>query len=364
MVKSGGLLAIYIAFILISGIMTGAGMDDYWRAAETDGYIGIFALTGIAFVITILTVIAMRKAEKGWQKWLPCYFFSFVTFCGFSVIENDWGIVICATVLLIAVKVLSRLAKGGLAALDAIITTVYCILLLMNGKEIPYAYVLLAGTILSMFLVHEWSTYQEIVLTFSLAFFALSHLMPMIKLPAFSGILFVSILLFNNVNCMRDKGILVFNVSVLIGQIGALIALANPIYRNSYITYLCMFVFVLAYLVLTLQEKYYKNFKHRELIIVIFLTYMALIVKTNIPVINSILIMLIALVSVTAGFAKKDKPVRIYGLVLSLCTCGKIALYDYWGAPILQKTILFFVVGVIALVIAGIYIILEKKCNE
>jgi len=50
--------------------------------------------------------------------------------------------------------------------------------------------------------------------------------------------------------------------------------------------------------------------------------------------------------------------------VLSLCTCGKIALYDYWGAPILQKTILFFVVGVIALVIAGIYIILEKKCNE
>ena len=176
-----------------------------------------------------------------------------------------------------------------------------------------------------MFLVHEWSTYQEIVLTFSLAFFALAHLMPMIKLPAFSGILFVSILLFNNVNCMRGKGILVFNVFVLIGQVGALIGLADPVYRNS---------------------------------------YMALIVKTNIPVINSILIMLIALVSVTAGFVKKDKPVRIYGLVLSLCTCGKIALYDYWGAPILQKTILFFVVGVIALVIAGIYIILEKKCNE
>ena len=68
-----------------------------------------------------------------------------------------------------------------------------------------------------------------------------------------------------------------------------------------------MFVFVLAYLVLTLQERYYKKFKHRELIIVIFLTYMALIVKTNVPVINSVLIMLIALVSVTLGFLKKDK---------------------------------------------------------
>lgn len=163
---------------------------------------------------------------------------------------------------------------------------------------------------------------------------------------------------------MRGKNILVFNVFVMVGQIGALIALANPVYRNSYLTYLCMFVFVLAYLVLTLQERYYKKFKHRELIIVIFLTYMALIVKTNVPVINSVLIMLIALVSVTLGFLKKDKPVRIYGLVLSLCTCGKIALYDYWGAPVLQKTILFFAVGVIALAIAGIYIVLEKNTGN
>ena len=166
-VRNGGLLAVYIAFILVSGFMTGAGMDDYWRAAETNGYIGIFALTGIAFVITILSVIALQKTGARWEKWLPCYFFSFVTFCGFSVIEDDWGIVVCATVLLIAVKLLARLAKGGLAALDAIITTVYCILLLMNGQKTPYAYVLLAGTILSMFLVYEWSTYQEIVLTFS-----------------------------------------------------------------------------------------------------------------------------------------------------------------------------------------------------
>ena len=243
-------------------------------------------------------------------------------------------VLICLTVLLVATKVLTRFAEGGLKALDAILTTVYCIMLLGNGKETPYAYLLLAVTILSMFLVYGWTTYQEILLTFSLAFFAAVNLMPMLKLPAFSGILFVSILLFNNVNYMRGKNILVYNVFVLVGQIGALIGLANPVYRNSYLTYLCMFVFVLAYLVLTLQEKYYKNFKHRELIIVIFLTYMALVVKTNVPVVNSILIMLIALVSVTSGFLKKDKPVRIYGLVLSLCTCGKIALYEIGRAHV------------------------------
>lgn len=360
-VNENGLLAIYIAFLLVSGITTGTAMNHYWGRSESDAYIGIIALTGMAFVIAALSGVAMRTTRK---KWLPCYFFSFVSVCAFSVIENNWPVLICLTVLLLATKVLTRFAEGGLKALDAILTTVYCILLLANGKEVPYVYLLLAGTILSMFLVYGWTTYQEILLTFSLGFFAAANLMSMLKLPAFSGILFVSILLFNNVKYMRGKNILVFNIFVLVGQIGALVGLANPVYRNSYLTYLCMFVFVLAYLVLTLQERYYRRFKHRELIIVIFLTYMALIVKTNVPVVNSILIMLIALVSVTLGFWKKDKPVRIYGLVLSLCTCGKITLYDYWGAPILQKTILFFIVGVIALVIAGIYIVLEKNTGN
>ncbi len=361
MVNENGLSALYIVFLIDAGLTTGTAMNTYWRTSETSAYIGIAVLTGMAFVIAALSVIAMRTIQR---KWLPCYFFSFVTVCAFTVIEHNWPVLICLTVLLVATKVLTRFAEGGLKALDAILTTVYCIILLGNGKETPYAYLLLAVTILSMFLVYGWTTYQEILLTFSLAFFAAFNLMPMLKLPAFSGILFVSILLFNNVNYMRGKNILVYNVFVLVGQIGALIGLANPVYRNSYLTYLCMFVFVLAYLVLTLQEKYYKNFKHRELIIVIFLTYMALVVKTNVPVVNSILIMLIALVSVTLGFLKKDKPVRIYGLVLSLCTCGKIALYDYWGVPVLQKTILFFIVGVIALVIAGIYIVLEKNTGN
>lgn len=360
-VNESGLLAIYIAFLLVAGITTGTAMDNYWGRTESDAYIGIIALTGMAFAIAVFAGIAIRGT---WKKWLPCYFFSFVAICAFSVIESNWPVLICLTALLLLTKILTRFAEGGLKALDVIVTTLYCIEFLANGKEVPYAYLLLTGTILSMFLVYGWTTYQEIVLTFSLAFFAAFNLMAMLKLPAFSGILFVSILLFNNVKYMRGKNILVFNVFVLVGQIGALIGLAHPVYRNSYLTYLCMFVFVLAYLVLTLQERYYKTFKHRELIIVIFLTYMALIVRTNVPVINSVLIMLIALVSVTLGFAKKDKPVRIYGLVLSLCTCGKIALYDYWGAPILQKTVLFFIVGVIALVIAGIYIVLEKKTGN
>lgn len=360
-ISGDGMLAMYITYIIVSGLTVGSGLSTWWTYGQNEFNAAIYVVVAIALVVTVIAVPAMRTAK---EKWLPCYFFSFVALCAVSVDECEWAFLICATVLLLFGKILERLAKGGLRLLDAILTTLYCVMLLLNGDDIPYAYMLLAGTIISMFLVYGWTTYQEIILTFSLAAYAAWNLMPMLKLPAFSGILFVSILLFNNVKYMRGKNIFLFNIFVLVGQIGALIGLANPVYRNSYITYLCMLVFVLAYLVLTLQERYYKEFKHRNIIIVIFLTYMALIVKTNIPVVNSILIMLIALISVTLGFVKKDKPVRIYGLVLSLVTCGKIALYDYWGAPVLQKMILFFAVGAIALVIAGIYIILEKKCND
>ena len=201
----------YGGSLLVAGITTGTAMNNYWGRAENDAYIGIIALTGMAFVVAVLAGIAIRGT---WKKWLPCYFFSFVAVCAFSVIESNWPILICLTALLLLTKILTRFAEGGLRALDVIVTSLYCIELLANGKEIPYAYLLLAGTILSMFLVYGWTTIQELLLTFSLAFFAAANLMPMLKLPAFAGILFVSILLFNNVKYMRGKNILVFNVSV------------------------------------------------------------------------------------------------------------------------------------------------------
>jgi len=137
----------------------------------------------------------------------------------------------------------------------------------------------------------------------------------------------------------------------------------SPNYRNAYVVYLCMLVFGVATIVLTFQEKYHMDLKHKNIILAIFLTYMALIVRTNLPIINSILMMLIALICVGWGFSIKEKEIRIYGLVLSLIVCGKIVLYDFFDAEALQKTILFFVVGVIALMIAGIYIVLERKAN-
>ena len=92
-----------------------------------------------------------------------------------------------------------------------------------------------------------------------------------------------------------------------------------------------------------------------------FLTYLALVVRTDFSIVNSILLMCIALGCVGAGFGIRKKSIRIYGIVLSLCTCLKLVVVDFAGSKMLQKTIVFFVVGVIALIIASSYIILERK---
>jgi uncharacterized membrane protein len=122
-----------------------------------------------------------------------------------------------------------------------------------------------------------------------------------------------------------------------------------------------MLVFGIATIVLLFQPRYNMHFKYKSLVLAVFMTYMGLIFKSSEPILNSIIIMVVALVCVGLGFYNKEKHLRIYGLVLALLTCAKITLYDFMDAATLQKIVLFLAVGVIALIIAVIYIILEKK---
>lgn len=313
-------------------------------------------------VICIAAIFVLRNYSV---KWYPYYLVNLAALSLCSGVEEEWVPVICLTVLLAIAKLLSLWRIPALKLSDAVLTTLACIVLLgtMDEKE-WYSYVLLAGVMVSVGFISQWQTYFEIILTYTLGFYAVFHLENILQLPVFVGLLFVGILLFNNVPRFRTGSIVVYNGMALAGQVICFLLLMNPVYRDAYITYLCMLVFGLGTIVLTFQEKYHMNFKGKHLIMAIFLTYMALVVRTSLPVMNSILLMLIALVCVGTGFYTKEKRVRIYGLVLSLLVCGKIVLYDYRGAATLQKMILFLTVGIIALIIAGIYIVLEKKNSK
>ena len=72
--------------------------------------------------------------------------------------------------------------------------------------------------------------------------------------------------------------------------------------------------------------------------------------------------MAIAVISVVIGFVLKEKSIRIYGLILSIVICGKIALVDFVSiGDIRSKTIMYILVGAFALAIGCIYMVLEAR---
>ena len=321
--------------------------------------------SGVVVALCLIPMLILRKKQEKWFIWYALNLW----LLGIHVANGgNWEMALCLLVMLVASKILSFTRRPLLYVSDAVVTTFACMTVYF-GSEYNYVIPLAVGLVLSIFCLNYWHTYFQVILVFTIALYTSSHMLPMLKLPVFVGILFVGMLLFNNVDRWRGKGqsVVGFNALALGGQAICYLALINPVYRNAYLTYFCMLIFGTATIMICFQKKYYMDFGCKQLILAIFLTYMGLIVRTSYPITNSILLMLLALGCVAAGFAIKKKSVRIYGLVLSLVICGKLVLYDFMGANILQKTILFFAVGLLALVIAAIYMILERnqeKRNE
>lgn len=313
--------------------------------------------TGLALyaIISLLFFLVQRQHE---EKWILYYLMQFTAFLLLS--SGKLEMVICIFILLVISKILCRFPKAKYS--DAVLTAIACLQALFIGNG-PYLLVCIAGLLLSVCAMRHWTTYYEILITFTLYILAWLHLPGILRLPVMTGILFGSILLFHSVKAWQGREIRIFNYLALAGQGLCFLAMADMIYSRAYITYLMMLVFGMGTIVLTFQEKYRMDFKYKNLIMAGFLTYMALVCRLGIPFTASIFLMVIALVSVGFGFALNEKSVRIYGLVLSLFVCGKVAIYDFRGADSVQKMILFFSVGVIALIISGIYVILEKKEN-
>ena len=97
------------------------------------------------------------------------------------------------------------------------------------------------------------------------------------------------------------------------------------------------------------------------LTLAVFLTYMVFIFRVEKPVITSILLMVLALACVGCGFAMTQKPLRLYGLFLALFVCAKLLFADFRGSASADKVILSFVVGILAIGIAYLYMRLEKR---
>ncbi|MCR5618774.1 MAG: hypothetical protein K6F65_01625 [Lachnospiraceae bacterium] len=121
-------------------------------------------------------------------------------------------------------------------------------------------------------------------------------------------------------------------------------------------------VFGLTLIILLMNKEYRMPFRGKYIMIPAYLTFISFLVPLEKGFILSIILMAIALISVIIGFALKEKSIRIYGLILSIVICAKIALIDFISiGDVMAKTIMYIFVGALALAIGCIYMVLESR---
>ncbi|MBR5950187.1 MAG: DUF2339 domain-containing protein, partial [Actinomycetaceae bacterium] len=79
---------------------------------------------------------------------------------------------------------------------------------------------------------------------------------------------------------------------------------------------------------------------------------------------SSLVLMLVALVLIGMGFALRLKPVRLYGLGLTIFTVFKLATYDVSNISATGRVIGFIGAGVIAFLISALYNYANKRLNS
>lgn len=220
------------------------------------------------------------------------------------------------------------------------------------------AFCFLGAFLLSLAALHDWkSVYEEIIMCVFGAFILIlfrNELTP----AALMCILFIGVISFNSIEFFRGKYIKIFNYINLFLIAGLYLAAA---FEKNPISCGIMLVLGISFMVLAFREHFGMDFKIKEILFVLFLCYMVLIWDIPLPVLTSSALMLIAIGAVAAGFAIRQKRLRITGLSLTLAVCAKVVFYDFAGTATAEKIILFLIVGLIALAISGIYLALEKK---
>lgn len=343
--------------LLISSL---AGFEFHVFGGES-GYLFYRIICSICFAVLYLIPVLILKDRQ--EKWISWYFLCLVVFLVHWNYEDQLELSVCLLILLVISKILSFTRNVMVRNSDVAITSLSCAVVLL-AYERSYVVPLFVGIVLSVLCINYWKTYFETILAFTIALYTSLHMLTLLKLPVFVGVLFVAMLIFNNVKRWHGDGIIVFNICALSGSAVCYLMLVNPVYQNAYLTYLCMLIFGVAMIVICFQRQYHLEFEGKYMIMAVFLTYMGLIVRTNYSIVNSILVMLTALACVGVGFYIQKKNLRIYGLVLALLVCCKLVVYDFGGVNTMQKTIVFFAVGLIALTIAAIYMILEKNLEK
>lgn len=320
-------------------------------------------------VVTILFTILLKHNIC---RWIPYWFFNAVVIG--ALCENnsgyayEWIGFICVIGLFVWAKVVSKVKTLHIS--ECMVTVITFIYLLGINKDncgtenvrTVMLLILAICFIISVVSVNYWHTFYEFAITTVSIICAVKLCPGVVKLPIVTGIIILSIFLFS----LRRKGKKEFSIKLY--NILALCAVGIcyfwMLFVNNIYIYLIMLLFGITVLVFIFDEKYELSARHRSMWIGCFLTYMFLILNAEYPIVNSVLLAGTAILCVAMGFISREKPVRIYGIIMAIIVALKVALFDFGEMEVVQRMLTFLIVGILILVISYIYILLEKKISR
>lgn len=350
------------AFLLISAYYGCAvGFFSWHHGSYEDMEIWV-RLGVMAAIVAFGSLFFFLTRNKGYLRWMQGYFVAGSAL--FLLGEGNLYDTITLIILLVLYKLLAYRHKPLWVA-DAIITT-WAAMEALTHYDSVYGYVLLGALLLGILLINHWQTYFELLLTGTVVLYISMAVDNDLMLPLMIAVMWLATLLFNYVKRFAGKGIGGFNVTMLVIEVSGYLGLIFFQKYDSIVIYLILTVLGLGIILFTFQSKFLQKVEEwRGLAVAIFLTYMVLVTISRFEyrITASILLMVVGLLGIIFGFRQIDKKLRIYGLVLCMMTCFKITLFDF-QVQSLQRIILFLAAGGMALVISGIYALMEKKYNR
>ncbi len=324
-------------------------------------------LVVVAAIADMGVLFFFLTKNKGYLRWMQGYFVAGSALLLFGHGDNErLSVTITLTILMILYKLLAY-RKKPLWVADAIITTWTALAALVyydNLNRSVYGYVLLGVLLLGILLMNHWQTYYEFLLTGTVILYIAMAVDNELMLSLMIAVMWLATLLFNCVKRFAGKGIQGYNVTMLVMEVSGFLGLAFFQKYDNVVIYLILTVLGLGIILFTFQPGFLHGAEGwRGLTIAGFLTYMVLVTRFEYRITSSILMMVVGLLGIIFGFHQTDRKLRIYGLVLCMITCFKITLFDF-RVQSLQRIILFLAAGGMALVISGIYALMDKKYSK
>jgi len=353
--------------------------------SDFDEIIILFAGIFLYLACVVPAVIfALKLYEDRNRSWFTFYILIHVTgLIGCISTQNGYAMAIVFALHALAGRILTSKIPNdnGLKITDVLVqVSAGFLLVFTSGLFEPAAgefafemyfvcAVLTAAFIAEVFISSGYKNVVRVISVFAITVGVMTVFIPdALRAVCGMGIILGFTCLINFLDRNDHSGERIFNWFAIAME--AILLIMAAITNNSYefgdgLVYIIGLLFGLCFTILMLNRDYGMPFSEKYIIIPAYLTLAFIISPLNKAFLLSIILMAVAVASVVFGFVLKEKAIRVYGLVLSIIVCAKIAFIDFVTlGDVKSKTVMYIMVGAFALLIGTIYMVLESRENK